>query len=146
MGQLLSAPRPRSIEEVVRGLGMIQMDPTSAVARTEHLVLWSRLGKRFHVADLERMLWQERSLFEYWAHILPTTDLAIYREVMRRRVRGDSARTTSSASGCGRTRRSAGTCSPSSAGADHFALASSRIERRRAGGRAAGTTTRRAPG
>ncbi len=60
------------------------MDPTSAVARTEHLVLWSRLGKRFRVADLERMLWCERSLFEYWAHIVHVDDYAIHRESMRR--------------------------------------------------------------
>ncbi|MGZ8652181.1 MAG: hypothetical protein ACXWX5_08400 [Actinomycetota bacterium] len=39
VAQLLSSPRPRSIEEVIRELGMVQMDPTSAVARTEHLVL-----------------------------------------------------------------------------------------------------------
>ena len=63
IGQMLSAPQPRSIQEVVRGLGEVQMDPTSAVARTEHLVLWSRLGTRFRVADLERMLWDEHSLF-----------------------------------------------------------------------------------
>ncbi|HZT09557.1 MAG TPA: winged helix-turn-helix domain-containing protein, partial [Actinomycetota bacterium] len=42
-GQLLDAPRPGSIEEVVRRLGEVQMDPTSAVARTEQLVLFSRL-------------------------------------------------------------------------------------------------------
>jgi uncharacterized protein len=84
MAQLLSSPKPRSIEDVVRGLGEVQMDPTSAVARTEHLVLWSRLGKRFRVADLERMLWDERSLFEYWAHIVHVDDYAIHRESMRR--------------------------------------------------------------
>ena len=60
------------------------MDPTSVVARTEHLVLWSRLGRRFRVADLERMLWDERSLFEYWAHIVHVDDYAIHRESMRR--------------------------------------------------------------
>ena len=32
------------------------MDPTSAVARTEQLVLFSRLGPSFRVRDLERML------------------------------------------------------------------------------------------
>jgi uncharacterized protein len=84
IGQMLSAPQPRSIEEVVRGLGEVQMDPTRAVARTEHLVLWSRLGKRFRVVDLERMLWEERSLFEYWAHIVHVDDYAIHRESMRR--------------------------------------------------------------
>ncbi len=82
--QLLSAPRPRTIEEVVRGLGEVQVDPTSAVARTEHLVLWSRLGSRFRVADLERMLWDEHSLFEYRAHIVHVDDFAIHRESMRR--------------------------------------------------------------
>ncbi|MEO8424156.1 MAG: crosslink repair DNA glycosylase YcaQ family protein, partial [Actinomycetota bacterium] len=61
----------------------VQMDPTSAVARTEHLVLWSRMGKRFRVEDLERMLWNERSLFEYWAHIVHVDDYAIHRETMR---------------------------------------------------------------
>jgi uncharacterized protein YcaQ len=40
IAQLLSSPRPRSIEEVVPGLGEVQMDPTRAVARTEHLVLY----------------------------------------------------------------------------------------------------------
>ncbi len=84
MGQLLSAPRPASIEDVVRDLWMVQLDPTSAVARTDHLVFFSRLGSRFHVADLERLLWQERRLFEYWVHIVPTADYPVHRESMRR--------------------------------------------------------------
>lgn len=68
------------------------MDPTSAVARTEHLVLWSRLGSRFRVAELERLLWQERALFEYWAHIVPTSDLPIHRVSMRRYPQSDGSR------------------------------------------------------
>ena len=91
-GQMLSGPRPRTIEEVVRDLGEVQMDPTSAVARTEHLVLFSRLGRRFRVADLERRLWEDRVLFEYRAHIVPTSDFAIHREVMRRYGRRDLVR------------------------------------------------------
>jgi hypothetical protein len=82
--QLLSAPRPRSILEVVERLGSVQMDPTRAVARTEHLVLWSRLGRRFRVADLERLLWRDRSLFEYRAFILPASQYPVHRETMRR--------------------------------------------------------------
>jgi uncharacterized protein len=92
LGQLLSAPRPASIEQVVHDLGEVQMDPTSAVARTEHLVLWSRLGRRFRVADLERLLWQDKRLFEYRAHIVPTSDLALHRPVMRLFPKGDSSR------------------------------------------------------
>ena len=75
MGQLLDAPRSRSIEDAVRNLGEVQIDPTSAVARTEQLVLFSRLGRRFRVAELERLLWRDRALFEYWAHIVPAADL-----------------------------------------------------------------------
>jgi uncharacterized protein YcaQ len=82
--QLLSAPRPRSILEVVEQLGSVQMDPTRTVARTEHLVLWSRLGRRFRIEDLERMLWRDRSLFEYRAFILPTSRFPVHRETMRR--------------------------------------------------------------
>jgi uncharacterized protein YcaQ len=54
------------------------------VARTEHLVLFSRLGRRFRVADLERLLWKERALFEYWVHIVPGPDHEIHRPSMRR--------------------------------------------------------------
>jgi uncharacterized protein YcaQ len=91
-GQLLSAPRPTSIAEVVRGLGEVQVDPTSAVARTEQLVLWSRIGRSFRVADLERMLYRDRELFEYRAHILPVTDYPLYRPWMRRWPAGDNER------------------------------------------------------
>ena len=82
--QLLSAPRPRGVVETVRALRFVQMDPTSSVARTEHIVLFSRLGKRYRPAQLERLLWDERSLFEYRAFIVPTSDFGIHREVMRR--------------------------------------------------------------
>ena len=94
MGQLLDAPRRTSIEDVVFGLTEVQMDPTSIVARTEHLVLFSRLGPRFKVADLERLLWQERTLFEYRAHIVPTADLPIHRISMRRYPHGPWKRHT----------------------------------------------------
>ena len=63
---------------------MVQLDPTRVVARTEHLVLFSRLGPRFRIADLERLLWSERTLFEYGVHIVPTSDLWQHRESMRR--------------------------------------------------------------
>jgi uncharacterized protein len=90
-GQRLSGPRPGSIDETVHDLWMVQMDPTRVVARTEHLVLFSRLGRRFRIGELERMLWDEKSLFEYRAHILPISDLSVHLEEMRRfpRVDGD---------------------------------------------------------
>jgi uncharacterized protein len=68
------------------------MDPTRRVARTEHLVLWSRLGRRFHVAELERLLWRDRSLFEYRAFILPTSQYPVHRQTMRRYPSGSGGR------------------------------------------------------
>jgi hypothetical protein len=62
------------------------------VARTEHLVLWSRLGRGFRVAELERLLWRDRVLFEFRAHILPTADLPMHRISMRRYPYGDLTR------------------------------------------------------
>ena len=89
MGQRLDARRPRSIDEVLAALGEVQMDPTSVVARTEHLVLYSRLGPRFRVSQLERRMWTDRAMFEYWAHIVPMTDLPLHRISMRRYPHGE---------------------------------------------------------
>ncbi|MGZ4152912.1 MAG: winged helix-turn-helix domain-containing protein [Actinomycetota bacterium] len=91
-GQRLTLPRPRSILDVVRGLFFVQIDPTSSVARTEHLVLWSRLGHRYRVADLERLLWQDKELFEFNAYIVPASDYPLHRPSMRGYLRGERGR------------------------------------------------------
>jgi uncharacterized protein YcaQ len=81
MAQSLDTDRPKDLYDAVRRLGRVQMDPTAVVARTEHLVLYSRIGA-YDRADLERLMWKERKLFEYWAFIVPMADLAIYRRTM----------------------------------------------------------------
>ncbi len=77
---------------VIRQLGCLQLDPVSAVTPSHRLVLWSRLGG-YDPAELDRLLWQERRLFEYWAHaasIVLTEDYPIHRETMRRYRRGET--------------------------------------------------------
>ena len=91
--QRLDRTRPPSraaILDLVEHLGCVQIDPISVVAPTQHLVLWSRLGA-FDVADLDALLWDDRSLFHYWAHaasIVPTSDYPIHYLLMRRWGKG----------------------------------------------------------
>ena len=76
----------------MRRLGFLQLDPIATVAIPQHLVLWSRLGP-FDTAELDRLLWVDRKLFEWDAFIWPAESLPIVRAMMRRR-RLDSTRTS----------------------------------------------------
>ena len=68
--------------ETVRRLGFLQLDPISTVAPPQHLVLWSRLGSTYDRAELERLLWDERQLFEWNAFLWPIEDLPLIRARM----------------------------------------------------------------
>jgi uncharacterized protein len=72
----------RGVLETVRRLGFLQLDPIATVAMPQHLVLWSRLG-RFDTAELDRLLWVERQLFEWDAFIWPIETLPLVRARMR---------------------------------------------------------------
>ena len=74
-----------SILDTVRRIGFLQIDPISTVAPPQHLVLWSRLGQ-CDVAELDRLLWDEKQLFEWNAYIRPIEDLPLIRARMRRRT------------------------------------------------------------
>jgi uncharacterized protein YcaQ len=77
----------KGVLETVRKLGHLQLDPIATVARPQELVLFSRLGP-FDPAELERLLWQQRKLFEYDAFIYPVEDLPLQRARMAKRRRG----------------------------------------------------------
>ncbi|MDQ6885254.1 MAG: winged helix DNA-binding domain-containing protein, partial [Candidatus Dormibacteraeota bacterium] len=86
------APASGSMLDIIRQLGCLQLDPVSAVTPSHRLVLWSRLGG-YDSAELDRLLWEDRRLFEYWAHaasIVLTEDYPIHRETMRRYARGET--------------------------------------------------------
>jgi uncharacterized protein YcaQ len=76
--------------DVVRRLGFLQMDPIATVAPPQHLVLYNRLGS-FDIAELDRLVWEERKLFEWNAFIWPIEDLALVRARMRRYRRTGNA-------------------------------------------------------
>jgi hypothetical protein len=70
--------------DTVRALGSLQIDPIATVATPQHLVLWSRLGP-YDTAELDRLLWEEKKLFEWAAFIWPIEVLPLIRARMRRR-------------------------------------------------------------
>jgi uncharacterized protein len=66
----------------VRHLGRLQIDPISTVAPPQYLVLWSRLGP-YDRAELDRLLWEHKKLFEWKAFIYPIEDLPLIRALTR---------------------------------------------------------------
>ena len=69
------APTPDAIYAIVEQLGCVQIDTLSVVARSQYLLMWSRLGD-YDPADFDRLIFVdgERRLFEHWrkaASIIP---------------------------------------------------------------------------
>src|SRR5881409_3521576 len=84
-GKMPNKPDSDDILRVTRDLGCLQLDPINAVAPSHLIVLWSRLGN-FDRKELDRLLWQDKKLFEYWAHqasIVLTEDYPLYYSMMR---------------------------------------------------------------
>ena len=76
--QLLDAPRPTELLDIVRQLTLLQIDPTAAIAPSADLVAWSRLGSAYRPAQLQQALEQDRTLFEHDALVRPMSDLGLY--------------------------------------------------------------------
>jgi uncharacterized protein YcaQ len=72
----------KHVLSTVRQLGRLQIDPISTVAPPQYLVLWSRLGP-YDRAELDRLLWDKKKLFEWNAFIYPVEDLPLIRALMR---------------------------------------------------------------
>jgi uncharacterized protein YcaQ len=80
--QLLDAPRPRDLVDVVDRLTLLQIDPTAAIAPSADLVLWSRLGSAYDPGHLTRAVERDRTLVETVAYIRTPRDLpAVIAEV-----------------------------------------------------------------
>ena len=69
--------------DMIRRMGVLQIDTIHVVERSPYLVLWSRLGD-YRREWLDELLVEE-ALFEYWAHamcFLPIEDYPLYRRRM----------------------------------------------------------------
>jgi uncharacterized protein YcaQ len=88
------APSRAMMLDTIRQITCVQLDPINAVARSPLLVLYSRLGPGYNTADLEGLLWEDRALFEYWAHaasIVLADDFPLFQRRMQRQDRSNSA-------------------------------------------------------
>jgi uncharacterized protein len=85
-GKLPSRATTSTILSAVRDLAYVQWDPISIVAPSHVVSLWSRLGD-FRLSDLDRLLWDEKKLFQHWtpmASIVLTEDFPLYHSLMSR--------------------------------------------------------------
>lgn len=86
--QLLTRQRPTDVVETVRRLGLLQLDPTRAVAPSADLVLWSRLGPTYDPDDL-RAACDELRLVELAGMVRPAEDVALYTAEMEAQRDGE---------------------------------------------------------
>src|SRR3954451_24596143 len=80
--QLLDAPRPTDLLDVLRRLWVVQVDLTAAVAPSAHLVLWARLGRAYRPEQLDALV-ERRSLVEHDGMLHTAADMALLRADMR---------------------------------------------------------------
>lgn len=90
--QLLTADRPAGIVETVDALTVVNIEPTAAVAPSADLILWSRLGWPYQPADLQRLVEEDRAIFEWGGFYRTMADLPLLLPDMRRRPRSAQAR------------------------------------------------------
>lgn len=90
--QLLTAQRPSGIVETVDGLTVVNIEPTAAIAPSADLILWSRLGWPYQPADLQRLVEQDRAIFEWGGFYRTMADLPLLLPEMRQRPHSAQAR------------------------------------------------------
>src|SRR5688572_1778512 len=82
LGAERQSPDRRGILATVERIIWLQLDPTSAVARSHFLVLWSRLGQ-YEREDVARLIYKHQRLVECRSFVYPTRHLPFYLLAMR---------------------------------------------------------------
>ena len=81
-----------SLTRFVEDAGGLQLDSINVVERAHYLTVWSRFGP-YDKAVLDRLVYGERTLVEYWAHaacLVAASDLPGWRRAMADFTRGDT--------------------------------------------------------
>lgn len=73
------------IRKAIDRLGVLQIDSVNVLVRAHYMPLFSRLGA-YPVEALDRMAYQDRTLFEYWGHQASLMPMDLY-PAMRWRMR-----------------------------------------------------------
>jgi uncharacterized protein len=84
---------PNAVLGIIRSIRCVQLDPIAVVARSPLLVLGSRVAG-FDPKHLDRLLWRDHSVYEYWAHaasVVLTEDHPIHAWYMRQYLRDDGS-------------------------------------------------------
>jgi uncharacterized protein YcaQ len=79
--QLLTRERPADVVETVRRLGLLQVEPSNAVAPSAELVLWSRFGSSFSAQELWDAV-DEQRLIALHQTLRAPDDLTLFRAEM----------------------------------------------------------------
>src|SRR4051794_16155331 len=85
---LATPPQPgTTVDDIVKRIGCLQLDPVAPVARSPLLVLNARMRAGANEGAMTKAAYRDRVLFEYWAHeasLCHVDDLALHRWQMRR--------------------------------------------------------------
>jgi len=73
-----SDPSSETILETLRKVGCIQLDTINVIERSHYLVMWSRTGP-YRRELLDKLLFPDRKVFEYWAHAACIIPFEYYR-------------------------------------------------------------------
>jgi uncharacterized protein YcaQ len=82
-------PDKAQVYSTIDNLGCLQIDTINVVERAHYLTLWSRLGN-YKKTLLDSLAYEDRSLFEYWAHaacFIPMKHYRYYIQSMNDRKR-----------------------------------------------------------
>lgn len=81
--QLLDADRPGDVVEVAEQLCYIKIDPTATIAPAEHTIPWSRIGWSYEPGHLQKVVEDDRLLFEFEGAFRPMSLLPLMLPGMR---------------------------------------------------------------